>query len=1130
MTNSAIERLRKADAAIKVGRIPLTTGYYRIVNAAPQFEESQGVRYVMTTSDDVPVWRSLGSTGANEAWYITVLDDSRVSILNLGNAKYIAGTNAMSDEPAGGLTIAFIDNSSSAYINYSGGGDFHAYNHYGGSGTGGNLVFWSHNNTDGGIYSTWYIEAVSAEEQARYEALLVQSKLTAEFKALLSTATEKYNMAAVYNKTNDGLITTVGQLSSNADHNALCTYQDGGGLSALIDGDVHTYFHSLWQSTEGAPDAYHNLTVDLKTTLNKFAFTMAPRYQSWMITRPTEIVLYGAVAGADTSRADSWKKLQTITGLPDSQDRLDNDEELTFISPGYLLNNDYQYLRFEVTKTNYGRTISVNGHRYPYFSMSEFQIYNVELEPNCQLVTLGEVGKAFEEAYWKALSVETPTQQDVDDLRLALQAFTEGGFIDLTVLKEALVQWPALGLVKTGTNPGCFPQEQIEEYAAAREEVSRLLKQQEILTQERIDSAIERLRKADAVIKVSRIPLTTGYYRIVNAAPQFEESQGVRYVMTTSDDVPVWRSLGSTGANEAWYITVLDGNRVSIRNLGNAKYIAGSNAMSDEPTGELTITFIDNASSAYINYSGFGDLHANNHSGGSGTGGNLVFWSHNNTDGGIYSTWYIEAVSAEEQAQYEAAILAQSKLTAEFKALLSTATEKYNMAAVYNRTNDGLITTVGQLSSNADHNALCTYQDGDGLSALIDGDVHTYFHSLWQSTEGAPDAYHNLTVDLKTTLNKFAFTMTPRKYTPGENYDTDKSDFSMQARLLDRPTEIILYGAVAGADTSRVDSWKKLQTITGLPDSQDRPDSDEELTFISPGYLLNNDYQYLRFEVTKTNYDASIWVNGHAYPFFTMSEFQIYNVELEPNCQLVTLGEIGKAFEEAYKKALSVETPTRQDIEDLRQAIYDFENTRKIDLRISNAGFATLMLPYDAALPEGVKAYSTSQAAEATANGCRVLTLVEADALQANTPYIIEGVPGTYTFSGIVTNTQDTYTNGWLTGTFVARQAQAGTYVLQNNNGITGFYRVATGKEPHVGANRVWLSVPAEEGGAAEVTAFVFGDDSATGIEGVDAADRRVDVYTLEGVCVRTDVRMSEALKALPRGVYVVSGTKKAVK
>ena len=675
-------------------------------------------------------------------------------------------------------------------------------------------------------------------------------------------------------------------------------------------------------------------------------------------------------------------------------------------------------------------------------------------------------------------------------------------------LRDLLTVMPELN-VKGGTNPGCYPQELIDEYAEARNAVYALAQQAEEPARDIADAAMERLRNADAAIKAGRIPLTTGYYRIVNASPKFEQIQGVRYAMTVVKDVPAWRAFGATGANELWHIVVKNNNVVTVRNVGNTEYIVGHNAMNEKAEGELTITFIDKVSYAHINYNDGGDFHANQHSNGYGTGGDIALWSHTNTYDGVYSTWFIEAVTDEELAQYEDKIC-----MLEFKDLLFEATEKYNGIAVYGKVGDGLITTVGQLSSNADHNALCTYQDGDGLSALIDGDVHTYFHSLWQSTEGAPDAYHNLTVDLKTTLNKFAFTMAPR----------------YQSWMITRPTEIVLYGAVAGADTSRADSWKKLQTITGLPDSQDRLDNDEELTFISPGYLLNNDYQYLRFEVTKTNYGRTISVNGHAYPFFTMSEFQIYNVELEPNCPLVTLGEeVAKAFEEAYKKALSIETPTQQDIDDLRQAIYDFENARKVDLRISNAGFATLMLPYDAALPEGVKAYSTSQAAEVTADGCRVLKLVEEDALQANTPYIIEGAPGTYTFSGIMTNTQDTYTNGWLTGTFVARQAQAGTYVLQNNNGITGFYRVATGKEPHVGANRAWLSVPTEEGATAEVTAFVFGDDSATGIEGVDAADRQVDVYTLEGVCVRTNVRMSEALKALPRGVYVVNG-KKTVK
>jgi|GEM_PF-6464609 hypothetical protein len=703
-------------------------------------------------------------------------------------------------------------------------------------------------------------------------------------------------------------------------------------------------------------------------------------------------------------------------------------------------------------------------------------------------------------------------------------------------LQEVLEEMPEMN-VKGGMNPGCYPQALVDEYKEARKNVFALTQQIEEPTKDVADAAIERLRQAEAAIKAaSRVALTTGYYRIVNANPKFEECQSIRYAMTTNkNNVPVWGALGSTEEREVWYITALEGNKVTIQNVGNALYFIGPEAakavslvdiMSEESKGDMTITFFDNASSARIQHNGGLDFFADRHGNGTGTGGNIVLWYGEASNA---AAWFIEAVPAEDIALYDA-VLQQNKLALEFNELLDTATKKYNIAAVYNKTGDGLITAVDQLSSNADHNALSVYQEGQGLPGLIDGDVHTFFLSLWRSdVEGAPDAYHNLTVDLKQPLNKMAFTMTARRYTLGTNYETDKTDFIELGNLNNRPTEIVLYGAKAGADPAQAESWKKLQTITGLPNSKDKPANDEELTFTTSGCSLFDDYQYLRFEVTKTNNGGSIWVNGNLYPFFTMAEFQVYNVESDPNCQLIALGEVGKAFEEACKKALSVETPTQQDIDDLRQAIYDFENTRNIDLRISDAGFATLMLPYEAALPEGVKAYTTSQAGETLANGCRVLTLVEADALQANTPYIIEGTPGTYTFSGAVTNTQDTYTNGWLTGTFVGTQAQAGTYVLQNNNGITGFYRVAAGKEPQVGANRAWLSVPTEEGGVAEVTAFVFGDDSATGIEGVDASDRRVDVYTLEGVRVRTDVRMSEALKALPRGVYVVNG-KKTVK
>lgn len=199
----------------------------------------------------------------------------------------------------------------------------------------------------------------------------------------------------------------------------------------------------------------------------------------------------------------------------------------------------------------------------------------------------------------------------------------------------------------------------------------------------------------------------------------------------------------------------------------------------------------------------------------------------------------------------------------------------------------------------------------------------------------------------------------------------------------------------------------------------------------------------------------------------------------------------------------------------------------EVTLNVTEAGFATLVLPFKAEVPEGIKVYTTEGAEAATANGNRVLTLTEATEIAANTAYIVEGAAGTYTFTGVGAAYSDTYTTGLLTGTFVSMTAAADTYVLQVNNGITGFYHVAEGAEPTVAANRAYLTAPA---GEAEVTAFVFGDIQ-TGIQGVEAAaDTMVDVYTIDGVRVREGVKAAEALKGLAKGIYVVGGAKKAVK
>ncbi len=59
----------------------------------------------------------------------------------------------------------------------------------------------------------------------------------------------------------------------------------------------------------------------------------------------------------------------------------------------------------------------------------------------------------------------------------------------------------------------------------------------------------------------------------------------------------------------------------------------------------------------------------------------------------------------------------------------------------------------------------------------------------------------------------------------------------------------------------------------------------------------------------------------------------------------------------------------------------------------------------------------------------------------------------------------------------------------------------------------------------------IDGDGTTTGIDSTVAeADATVDVYNLNGILVRQNVKMSEALDGLQKGIYIVNGTKKAVK
>lgn len=178
------------------------------------------------------------------------------------------------------------------------------------------------------------------------------------------------------------------------------------------------------------------------------------------------------------------------------------------------------------------------------------------------------------------------------------------------------------------------------------------------------------------------------------------------------------------------------------------------------------------------------------------------------------------------------------------------------------------------------------------------------------------------------------------------------------------------------------------------------------------------------------------------------------------------------------------------------------DDSNSIIYTLGTSGYGTLILPFEAELPEGVSAYTCTGL-----DGSTILMQQQAT-IPACTPVILSGVPGTYTFTGEGTPAEDSYTDGVLTGVFRATVIDEG-YVLQQQNGVVGFYYVDAADPKTVPANRCYLSVP------AEIKMFTLFADDTDGIADIrDTDDSKV--FNLEGRLVGKNFK----------GIVVKDGTK----
>ncbi|MBP3789219.1 MAG: hypothetical protein J6I52_06315 [Prevotella sp.] len=188
-----------------------------------------------------------------------------------------------------------------------------------------------------------------------------------------------------------------------------------------------------------------------------------------------------------------------------------------------------------------------------------------------------------------------------------------------------------------------------------------------------------------------------------------------------------------------------------------------------------------------------------------------------------------------------------------------------------------------------------------------------------------------------------------------------------------------------------------------------------------------------------------------------------------------------------------------------------------VTTKITSAQWATFVAPFAVTLPVGVTAYTCTYT-----EGTLKTTATGSQTVAANTPVLLYSAS---IYNNAFTGYAQSYWSGLpesksLVGTLAATTLTGdGTiYLLQKNNGVLGWYRLAEEAEVSSTANLAYLKVPAA---AARQFIPLFGDDETTGITQVNGENVKAnDYYNLKGQ------RVSQPTK----GLYIVGGRKVMVK
>lgn len=163
-------------------------------------------------------------------------------------------------------------------------------------------------------------------------------------------------------------------ISSNAEHNAGGAAKDGGGLPALFDGSVGTYFHSRWAGTEVAEPHYLQVDMGNGNSISDFCFSYSLREGSPHAI-PTGIVVSGSNDGVG---------FETILSL--DRQELTGDSDGAVSSADYSLNSNFatvvkqkrKITSVKLHSPGYGtQTVDLTNPKMLYSDMTATAVFNV---------------------------------------------------------------------------------------------------------------------------------------------------------------------------------------------------------------------------------------------------------------------------------------------------------------------------------------------------------------------------------------------------------------------------------------------------------------------------------------------------------------------------------------------------------------------------------------------------------------------------------------------------------------------------------------------------------------------------------------------------------------------------------